>query len=175
MSIDDREVAHLRLLLDEVFGEAAFLAQVVVNLNAKGRQLGGGFAVNHEYLLVYARDPRRCRLDPTSPDAVDPADFGHTADDGRRYRLLPLRNTNKRFRPTTAPTLHYPSTATRRPAASPARPSTARRRCARSSATARRRCGAGRRPSWPSGPTTSSAARSGAGWGSASTCSSATG
>lgn len=108
VSIDDREVAHLRLLLDEVFGEAAFVAQVVVNLNAKGRQLGGGFAVSHEYLLVYARDARRCRLDPTSPDNVDPADFGHTAEDGRRYRLLPLRNTNKRFRPSTAPTLHYP-------------------------------------------------------------------
>ncbi|HEY1133935.1 MAG TPA: site-specific DNA-methyltransferase, partial [Nocardioides sp.] len=107
VSIDDREVAHLRLLLDEVFGETAFLAQVVVNLNPKGRQLGAGFAVNHEYLLVYARDPRRCALDPTSPDAVDPADFGQTADDGRRFRLLPLRNTNKRFRPTTAPTLHY--------------------------------------------------------------------
>ncbi|WP_278257017.1 DNA methyltransferase [Nocardioides convexus] len=43
VSIDDHEVAHLRLLLDEVHGEDAFLAQVVVNLNAKGRQAGQGF------------------------------------------------------------------------------------------------------------------------------------
>ena len=42
VSIDDNEVAHLRLLMDEVFGEPDFLAQVVVNLNAKGRQLGKG-------------------------------------------------------------------------------------------------------------------------------------
>ena len=58
VSIDDNEVAHLRLLMDEVFGEDNFLAQVVVNLNPKGRQLGRGFATSHEYLLVYARDAR---------------------------------------------------------------------------------------------------------------------
>jgi adenine-specific DNA-methyltransferase len=108
VSIDDNEAAHLRLLMDEVFGEAAFLAQIVVNLNAKGRQLGKGFATFHEYLLVYARDPRRCVLDASSPDLVDERDFPLSADDGRRYRHLPLRNTNKKFNPVTAPTLHYP-------------------------------------------------------------------
>lgn len=108
LSIDDNEQARLRLLLDEVFGEQNFLAQVVVNLNAKGRQLGGGFATNHEYLLVYARDVRRCVLDARTPDTVDPDDFPHTADDGRAFRHLPLRNTNKKFNPVTAPTLHFP-------------------------------------------------------------------
>ncbi|WP_395658503.1 site-specific DNA-methyltransferase [Nocardioides sp.] len=107
VSIDDHEVAHLRLLMDEVFGEQNLLAQVVVNLNPKGRQLGGGFATSHEYLLVYARDARRCVLDATSPDAVDAADFPLTAPDGRRFRHLPLRNTNKKFNPVTAPTLHF--------------------------------------------------------------------
>ena len=52
VSIDDHEVTRLRLLLDDVFGEECFLAQIVVNLNPKGRQLGGGFATSHEYLLV---------------------------------------------------------------------------------------------------------------------------
>ena len=49
--------------MDDVLGEEQFLAQVVVNLNAKGRQLGKGFATSHEYLLVYARDaePLRAR------------------------------------------------------------------------------------------------------------------
>ncbi|WP_426242081.1 site-specific DNA-methyltransferase [Nocardioides sp. LHG3406-4] len=108
LSIDDNEVAHLRLLIDEVFGEANFLAQIVVNLNAKGRQLGGGFATSHEYLLAYARDARRCVLDASTTDTVDPADFPETAADGRRYRNLPLRNTNKKFNPVTARTLHFP-------------------------------------------------------------------
>ena len=107
VSIDDNEAAHLRLLLDEVFGERNFLAQVVVNLNAKGRQLGSGFASVHEYLLVYARDARRTALDASSADTVDERDFPLTAQDGRRYRHLPLRNTNKKFNPTTARTLHF--------------------------------------------------------------------
>ena len=107
VSIDDHEVAHLRLLMDEVFGEDNFLAQVVVNLNPKGRQLGRGFATSHEYLLVYARDARRTVLDATSPDHVDERDFPLTAPDGRRYRHLPLRNTNKKFNPVTARTLHF--------------------------------------------------------------------
>ena len=108
VSIDDNEQARLRLLMDEVFGPANFLAQIVVNLNAKGRQLGKGFATSHEYLLAYARDVRRCVLDASSPETVDPADFPLEAPDGRRYRHLPLRNTNKKFNPVTARTLHFP-------------------------------------------------------------------
>jgi adenine-specific DNA-methyltransferase len=107
VSIDDHEVAHLRLLMDEVFGEDGFVAQVVVNLNPKGRQLGRGFATSHEYLLVYARSPAACALDASSRSAVDPRDFPLDDGDGRRYRRLPLRNTNKKFNPVTAPTMHF--------------------------------------------------------------------
>ncbi len=108
VSIDDNEAAHLRLLLDEVFGERNFVAQVVVNLNPKGRQLGPFFATSHEYLLVYALDVERCVLDATSADLVVASDFPLEEADGRRYRHLPLRNTNKKFNPVTARTLHFP-------------------------------------------------------------------
>ncbi|MFC5728659.1 MULTISPECIES: site-specific DNA-methyltransferase [Nocardioides] len=107
VSIDDHEVAHLRLLMDEVFGEANLLAQIVANLNPKGRQLGRGFATSHEYLLAYAKDADRCVLDASSPTTVVESDFPLLAADGRRYRRLPLRNTNKKFNPMTAPTLHF--------------------------------------------------------------------
>jgi adenine-specific DNA-methyltransferase len=107
VSIDDHEVAHLRLLMDQVYGEQNFLAQIVVNLNPKGRQLGKGFATSHEYLLVYARDARRTALDATTSETVDERDFPLVDGDGRRYRHLPLRNTNKKFNPATARTLHF--------------------------------------------------------------------
>ncbi|MCY7396778.1 MAG: site-specific DNA-methyltransferase [Nocardioides sp.] len=107
VSIDDHEAAHLRLLMDEVFGEDCFVAQVVANLNPKGRQLGRGFATSHEYLLVYARDARRTALDASSTETVDAADFPLRTPDGRRFRHLPLRNTNKKFNPVTARTLHF--------------------------------------------------------------------
>lgn len=106
-SIDDHEMPRLRLLLDEIFGEDNFLAQVVVSLNPKGRQLGRGFATSHEYVVVYARDAASCVLDASSPSLVDPDDFPLEAPDGRRYRHLPLRNTNTKFNPATAPTLAF--------------------------------------------------------------------
>lgn len=107
VSIDDHEAARLRLMLDDVFGESGFVAQLVVNLNPKGRQLGRGFATSHEYVLVYARSMADCVLDASSASQVDPRDFPLTAEDGRRFRRLPLRNTNKKFNPVTAPTMHF--------------------------------------------------------------------
>src|SRR3546814_16120829 len=88
--------------MDEVFGERNFIAQIVVNLNPKGRQLGNFFATSHEYLLVYARDVARCRMDASSPHTVLESDFGQVSDDGRRFRHLPLRNTNKTLNPVTS-------------------------------------------------------------------------
>ncbi len=108
VSIDDNEAAYLRLLMDEVFGEGSFLAQVVVNLNPKGRQLGKGFATSHEYLLVYAKDATQTVLDASSSDTVVESDFPQVDGEGKRFRHLPLRNTNKKFNPVTARTLHFP-------------------------------------------------------------------
>ena len=107
VSIDDHEIAYLRLLLDDIFGEENLLGQIVVNLNPKGRQLGRGFATAHEYVLAYARDLTVCVLDASSAATVVEADFPVVTADGRRYRRLPLRNTNKKFNPATAPTLHF--------------------------------------------------------------------
>ncbi len=66
VSIDDNEVAYLRLLMDEVYGEENFLAQVVVNLNPKGRQLGSGLRNQPRVPagLRPRRPPYRARLRP---------------------------------------------------------------------------------------------------------------
>lgn len=53
VSIDDGEQASLRRLLDEVFGERNFVAQLVWE---KGRKNDAKFfSVGHEYLLIYAK------------------------------------------------------------------------------------------------------------------------
>lgn len=106
--LDDAEAHRVRCLLDEVFGTDAFIADLSVESNPKGRQLDRFFAGSHDRLMVYARDPEQVRLAGGVAAAVDPADFPHTAEDGINYRLLPLRNTNKRFNPRTTPTMTYP-------------------------------------------------------------------
>ena len=106
VSIDEHEDARLRLLLEEVFGESNFLAEIVVALNPKGRQLAPHFATSHEYVLLFARDVRRTALIAATRDGVDPADFPREDERGR-HRLLPLRNTNKKFNPATSRTMHF--------------------------------------------------------------------
>ena len=106
MSIDDHEVHHLKILLNEIMGEDHHLATLIVSLNPKGRQLGR-FATSHEYLLVYAKNVQRCALEYATTDLVNPKDFPRSDAQGS-YRFLPLRNSNKRFNPTTRPNLYYP-------------------------------------------------------------------
>lgn len=106
LHIDDSEMAYAKVLLDEVFGRENCVSAIVIENNPKGRQLGKFFAGSHDHLLVYARDIRHVRIEPGSAQAVNPADFPKSDEQGP-YRLLPLRNTNKKFHPGTVPTLHY--------------------------------------------------------------------
>ncbi|MDD2818032.1 MAG: site-specific DNA-methyltransferase [Candidatus Nanopelagicales bacterium] len=55
VSIDDNEVAHLRKLCDEVFGEGNFAGQFVWKKGGTGKNDSQFAVVEHEYVLVYAR------------------------------------------------------------------------------------------------------------------------
>lgn len=56
ISIDDNEVAQLRLLMDEVFGEENFVAELPTVMNLKGNNDEFGFAGTHEYTIVYSKN-----------------------------------------------------------------------------------------------------------------------
>lgn len=107
VSIDDNEVHTVRAMLDGIFGASNRIETIVVSMNAKGRQLSPHFASAHEYVLIYARDLEHCEIRSGLSEAVNPDDF-RLEDSGGRYRLLPLRNTNKKFNPSTRPNLAYP-------------------------------------------------------------------
>lgn len=55
ISIDDNEVAQLKMLCDEIFGERNFVATLPTIMNLKGNQDQFGFAGTHEYTLVYCK------------------------------------------------------------------------------------------------------------------------
>lgn len=57
VSIDDHEVASLRLLMNEIFGEASFLTTLIWNKQHSQQQ--GIFKRYHEYVLAFAKDPTR--------------------------------------------------------------------------------------------------------------------
>ena len=56
VSIDDNEVAQLRLLMDEVFGEDNFVSQLIWKSKSGGANDSRFFANDHEYILCYARN-----------------------------------------------------------------------------------------------------------------------
>jgi adenine-specific DNA-methyltransferase len=58
LSVDDHEIHNARLVMNELFGEETFIAQLIW----KGRQFTdsralSGVSTDHEYVLVYSRSP----------------------------------------------------------------------------------------------------------------------
>ena len=62
VSIDAIEHHHLRMLMDEIFGERNFIADIAVVSNLSGSSDQFGIAGAHEYCLAYARDRSRVEL-----------------------------------------------------------------------------------------------------------------
>lgn len=64
ISIDDNEVAQLKLLMDhpDLFGEDNFLATICWQSTDTLRNDAKHFSVNSEYILVYARNKSACKI-----------------------------------------------------------------------------------------------------------------
>ena len=56
ISIDDNEVANLRKLCDEIFGEDNFISLLSVENNPKGRKNSKFISVSNEYCLIYCKN-----------------------------------------------------------------------------------------------------------------------
>ena len=73
ISIDDREIHYLKVAADDVFGRQHFITTIVwqQRTTRENRKVSSN---NHEYILVYAANPRRFRatrnLLPASPDLL---------------------------------------------------------------------------------------------------------
>lgn len=61
VSIDDNEVFRLGMLMDRIFGEANFVANVIWQKVFSPKGTAQHFSDDHEYLVVYARDKSKWR------------------------------------------------------------------------------------------------------------------
>ena len=107
MSIDDNEIAQLKLLCNEIFGEKNFIAQIVVQLNPRGRTLDKHFAKTHEYILVYAKNFDLAGIREIQKSEEKLAEYKEEDENGK-FRLLELRNRNPVFNRSNRPNLFYP-------------------------------------------------------------------
>ena len=56
VSIDDHEVHHLRMIMDEIFGEENFVANFIRRQNIAGKQDAKFFAYEHDYCTCYCKN-----------------------------------------------------------------------------------------------------------------------
>ena len=62
ISIDDNEEFNLKKICEEIFGEANRVGEVIRKTKSMTADDGSGFNLQHELLLIYAKDKSRLRL-----------------------------------------------------------------------------------------------------------------
>ena len=89
VSIDDNEVHNLRLMMNEIFGEENFVAQIVWQ-RKRGKDNSAKFlSRNHEYLLVFARSIDNLNFSRLELDKTTLRAYKNPDNDPRgAYRLL---------------------------------------------------------------------------------------
>lgn len=102
ISIDDNEMANLKLLCDEVFGLNNFISIMTVIVNPGGRDYGG-IAKTSEYVLVYRKSSNT-----TLFKINDDEHIFTMKDEISPFELRELRNRNVKFNDTNRPNLCYP-------------------------------------------------------------------
>ncbi|KKU78071.1 MAG: Site-specific DNA-methyltransferase (Adenine-specific) [Parcubacteria group bacterium GW2011_GWA2_47_64] len=94
VSIDDNEVHHLRMLLNETFGEENFIAQIIwENKEGGGGSDSKNFKIKHEYVLCFAKDAEKLQV--LGAEVED--DSGYTNQDEfvkerGKYKLIKLNS-----------------------------------------------------------------------------------
>ena len=100
ISIDDNEVANLRLMCDEIYGPENRIEEVVWKNKYGSGALTKGFASVHEYLLVYSKGPISyiaAPLDDNQRSSYKLKDSKFSVRGG--YLTQPLATTSKDDRP----------------------------------------------------------------------------
>ncbi len=105
ISIDDNEVYNLRMLMNEIFGEENFVAQI--NWKGRGgRQDSRYFAAVHEYILCYAKMIEEFVAgEETKEGDVYPK---YDEEKKRHYKTQLLRKWGSNSRREDRPNLFYP-------------------------------------------------------------------
>ncbi|MBD3843808.1 MAG: site-specific DNA-methyltransferase, partial [Campylobacterales bacterium] len=95
VSIDDNEVAQLRLLMDEVFGEENFINKIVWKKNSSGKTVTEKYPENIDYLLMFGKTKKYSLQDiykPLSESSIKM--YSKDDNDGRgKYATVSLQKT----------------------------------------------------------------------------------
>ena len=105
ISIDDNEQSNLRLLMNEIFGETNFVANLIWRKKAGGGQDSEYYAREHEYILCYRKtDTYTINFRTTQRTQ---AEFPKVKN-GRRCKFVKLEKWGSNAYREDRPTMFYP-------------------------------------------------------------------
>ena len=110
ISIDDNEAHYLKVMCDEIFGRANFVANIIWEKVYSERMDAKGFSVSHDHVLIYRKSekfkPKQLAKKQNS------SQFGYFDEEaGRYYRRRSLRKEGSESRRQDRPSMWYPITA----------------------------------------------------------------
>lgn len=109
ISIDDNEVANLRKLCDEIFGEDNFVGEITIQSNPRGSQASNFFASVDESLLCFSKNTNCLEIRGYLKDLEDESgEYNLIDENGKQYRLLGLRQRGGAWRREDRPKMYYP-------------------------------------------------------------------
>jgi adenine-specific DNA-methyltransferase len=83
ISIDDNECHYLKVLMDEVFGRANFVSNVVWEKVFASKNSSQYFSANHDHILVYAKQSESWKRNLLPRDEAQHADYKNPDNDPR--------------------------------------------------------------------------------------------
>lgn len=108
-SIDDRNHAYIKCLMDEVFGEKNFIGNLIWRKKSGGGQQDEFFVTEHEYVLSYRKSANFEWLDYN--DEVQEKDFRFDDNDGKgKYSITKLEKWGSSAHREDRKTMYFPIT-----------------------------------------------------------------
>jgi adenine-specific DNA-methyltransferase len=109
ITLDDNEVHYCKVLCDEVFGRANFVANVIWEKADSPRMDAQFFSTRHDHILVFSKDSVVFQLNKLKGTGEGPAEhYDKLDEDGRLYYLKPLRAMGGEDSRADRPTLFFP-------------------------------------------------------------------
>ncbi len=105
VSIDDNEFHHLRMLMDEIFGENNFVGTLIWRKKEGGGQTDSYFVTEHEYIVVYQKSSEFKWLDEEIPEEMGAF---NKEDEKGLFKTVKLAKWGNAARKEDRPKMHFP-------------------------------------------------------------------
>lgn len=102
ISLDDNEIHSMKFMLNEIFGEKNFQAEIIVQSNKRG-QTYKQIAKTHEYLICFSKS----EFSNINELPTEVGEYPYEDDLGK-YSIRELRNRNPKFGRFNRPNLFFP-------------------------------------------------------------------